>query len=102
MFRDYGKLSTEFYDFTKPVGKSIGGDIEYFSEQLKNIEGRILEAGVGSGRFLIPLLGKGFVVDRMDCSKAMLQSCKRRCEKRGLKADLYEGRLERFFTALQI
>ena len=96
MFSYYGKLSTEVYDFTKPVGTSIGGDIEYYMNRLENISGRVLEAGVGSGRFLIPLLERGFTVDGIDYSKEMLSSCKKRCEKRGLKPNLYEGNLESF------
>ncbi|MDN5388457.1 MULTISPECIES: class I SAM-dependent methyltransferase [Bacillus] len=96
MFSYYGKLSTELYDFTKPVGQSINGDIEYYVERLSTVNGRVLEAGVGSGRFLIPLLEKGFTVDGIDCSKEMLHSCKQRCEKRNLNPNLYEGKLENF------
>lgn len=94
MFSYYGKLSTELYDFTKPVGKSINGDIEYYMERLKNMDGRVLEAGVGSGRVLIPLLEKGLLVDGVDYSANMLRSCKERCTKRGLTPDLYTMRLE--------
>ncbi|MBS4201894.1 class I SAM-dependent methyltransferase [Bacillus sp. FJAT-49732] len=96
MFSNYGKLCTEFYDFTKPVGMSIDGDIEYYLDRLKHVHGRILEAGVGSGRFLIPLLEKGFVVDGLDYSADMLKSCKERCENRGFHPELYEGLLEDF------
>lgn len=96
MFSYYGKLSTELYDFTKPIGKSINGDIEYYLERLGNINGRLLEAGVGSGRFLIPLLEQGNTVDGIDYSKEMLDSCKKRCEKRGLNPNLYEGDLRVF------
>lgn len=96
MFSYYGKLSTELYDFTKPVGQSINGDIEYYVERLGKVNGRVLEAGVGSGRFLIPLLEQGFTVDGIDSSKEMLRSCKQRCEKRNLEPNLYEGRLENF------
>ena len=91
MFSYYGKLCTEYYDFTKPVGKSIDGDIEYYLERLKNIEGRVLEAGVGSGRFLIPLLEKGFVVDGIDYSSHMLRSCRERSNNRGLKSRVIQG-----------
>ncbi|MCR2821457.1 class I SAM-dependent methyltransferase [Lederbergia panacisoli] len=96
MFSHYGKLCTEFYDFTKPVGKSINGDLEYYFERLKHVKGRILEAGVGSGRFLIPLLEKGYVVDGLDYSADMLKSCRSRCENRGLNPELFEGKLEDF------
>ncbi|MGG3449357.1 class I SAM-dependent methyltransferase [Domibacillus aminovorans] len=96
MFSYYGALSTEVYDFTKPVGYSIDGDIEYYHERLKGTRGKILEAGVGSGRFFIPLLEKGFIVDGIDYSPEMLDSCRKRCRERGLNPKLYEGNLSSF------
>ena len=35
MFSFYSTLCTELYDFTKPVGYSLNGDIEYYEERLK-------------------------------------------------------------------
>jgi len=96
MFSYYGALSTEVYDFTKPVGYSIDGDIEYYLERLKGTKGKILEAAVGSGRFLIPLLENGFIVDGIDYSAEMLDSCRKRCKERGLNPKLYEGNLRSF------
>ncbi|MEY8192136.1 class I SAM-dependent methyltransferase [Peribacillus simplex] len=96
MFCYYGVLSTEVYDFTKPVGYSIDGDIEYYLERLKGTKGKILEAAVGSGRFLIPLLENGFIVDGIDYSTEMLDSCRKRCKERGLNPKLYEGNLRSF------
>ncbi|MCY9549764.1 class I SAM-dependent methyltransferase [Lysinibacillus xylanilyticus] len=96
MFSYYGALSTEVYDFTKPVGYSIDGDIEYYLERLKGTKGKILEAAVGSGRFLIPLLENGFIVDGIDYSTEMLDSCRKRCKERGLNTKLYEGNLRSF------
>ncbi len=46
MYSNYGPLCTELYDLTKPVGFSIGGDME----RLQGLTGKVLEAGVGSGR----------------------------------------------------
>lgn len=96
MFSYYGELSTELYNFTKPVGHSVGGDIEYYLERLNGTGGKILEAAVGSGRFLIPLLEKGYAVDGIDYSPAMLNSCRIRCKERGLNPNLYEGNLRNF------
>lgn len=96
MYSYYGKLSTEVYDFTKPVGYSLHGDIEYYLERLKEVEGKILEAGVGSGRFLIPLLENDFEVDGIDYSPSMLASCRKRCEERNLITNLHEGVLSDF------
>ena len=89
MFKEYGKLSTMLYEHTKPVGFSIDGDIEYYTEKLKNTSGRILEAGVGTGRMLIPLAKSGLIVDGVDISDEMLTQCKVNMKKHGVSANLY-------------
>ena len=81
MFSFYSTLCTELYDYTKPVGYSLNGDIEYYKERLKDCRGRILEAAVGSGRVIIPLLEAGFKVDGIDYSPEMLDSCRKRCKR---------------------
>ncbi|WCF05854.1 class I SAM-dependent methyltransferase [Paenibacillus thiaminolyticus] len=96
MFSYYSNLCTEVYDLTKPVGHSVGGDIEYYLDRLQSCSGRILEAAVGSGRMLIPLLEAGLVVDGIDYSPAMLASCQKRCEERNVKPMLHEGKLQNF------
>lgn len=96
MFSYYGPLSTEVYNFTKPAGHSIDGDIEYYLDRLSNCKGRILEAGVGSGRMLIPFLEAGHTIDGIDSSPDMLQSCREYCEEKGFTSNLYEGNLTDF------
>ncbi|WP_080875836.1 class I SAM-dependent DNA methyltransferase [Oceanobacillus timonensis] len=76
MFKEYGELSTKLYEITKPVGYSMNGDMEYYDEKLKNREGPVLEAGVGTGRMLIPFLKKGIAIDGVDISSEMLEQCK--------------------------
>lgn len=93
-FSSYGELCTEVYDLTKPLGYSIGGDLEYYLEKLKSCKGRILEAMAGSGRILVPLLEKGLTVDGMDSSAEMLASCRSRCEEHGFQPQLYKGALQ--------
>ncbi|MDM5280956.1 class I SAM-dependent methyltransferase [Paenibacillus silvae] len=83
-FSYYGPLCTKVYDITKPVGHSLGGDIEFYLNLLQPCHGRILEAMSGSGRMLISLLEAGLKVDGVDYSEAMLQSCRNRCAERGL------------------
>lgn len=61
----YSRLSSEIYDIDKPIGHSFG-DIEFYMDRLKSVEGRILEPATGTGRILIPLLEKGFTVDGFD------------------------------------
>lgn len=93
-FSNYGELCTEVYDLTKKTGQSINGDIEFYLDRLKHCKGRILEAMVGSGRVLIPLLESGLIVDGIDYSSEMLASCRERCEERGLTTHLYQSNLE--------
>ena len=93
-FSYYGELCTEVYDLTKKIGQSLNGDLEYYQDKLKHCKGRILEAMVGSGRIIIPLLESGLIVDGVDYSPEMLASCRQRCEERGLKANLYESNLQ--------
>lgn len=96
MFSYYGKLCTEVYELTKPVGYSIDGDLEYYKSRLKDVQGKILEAAVGSGRIMIPLLEDGFDVEGIDYSEDMLKVCRERCEERNLEATLYEADLKNF------
>lgn len=93
-FSNYGELCTEVYDLTKKIGQSFGGDIEFYQEKLRNCKGRILEAMVGSGRVLIPLLESDLNVEGVDYSPEMLASCRQRCEERGLKPNLFESNLQ--------
>ncbi len=93
-FSYYGELCTQVYDLTKKIGQSFNGDLEYYLERLKYCEGRILEAMVGSGRVIIPLLEAGLNVDGVDYSPEMLASCRQRCEERGLKTNLFESSLQ--------
>jgi len=90
MFKEYGELSTILYEATKPIGHSIDGDIEYYFEKLKNISGLILEAGVGTGRMLIPLINKGLKLEGVDISPDMLALCKVNMDKHDVSANLYE------------
>ena len=90
MFKEYGELSTILYEHTKPPGHSVGGDIEYYAGQLKGISAPILEAGVGTGRVLIPLISQGLEVDGVDLSPEMLAQCRINLEKHGLCAELFQ------------
>jgi len=89
MFKEYGKLSAMLYEHKSPVGHSYDGDIEFYCNKLEGISSRVLEAGVGTGRVLIPLIKNGLVVDGVDLSFEMLEQCTINLGKHGVKADLY-------------
>ncbi len=97
MYNHYGELATTVYEITKPVGTSLNGDIDYYSKRLERITGTILEAGVGSGRMLIPLLEDGLSVEGIDQSEEMLAACRLNLNKQGLEACLHHGDLATFF-----
>lgn len=88
----YLNLCTEFYDLTKP--EAGPKEIAFYESLMRSSKGPILEAMCGSGRLLIPLLKKGFVVEGVDNSFHMLESCRKRCEEQHLHAELYNQPLE--------
>ncbi|MFM9276992.1 class I SAM-dependent methyltransferase [Paenibacillus jiagnxiensis] len=94
MFSQYGELCTQVYNLTKPIGMSLGGDIEYYRERLSGVQGSVLEAAAGTGRVMVPLLEAGFLMEGMDSSPQMLEICQRACTERGFTPVLYNGRME--------
>ena len=101
MQKEYGPLSSYFYQLSKPVGFSIDGDIDYYINALEGVSGRILEAGVGTGRMLIPLIKEGFLVDGIDSSPDMLAQCRANLKAHELEARLYEGDLRQLSLQAQ-
>ena len=96
MFKNYGPLATQVYDLTKPVGSSLNGDIDYYSQRLRGLSGKILEAGVGTGRMLLPLLEEGFDIEGLDQSTEMLAICRQHLESHQLSSRLYQADLGQF------
>ncbi|MBW4426801.1 MAG: class I SAM-dependent methyltransferase [Nostoc desertorum CM1-VF14] len=90
----YGPLCTEVYEITKPIGQDYP-DIPYYIKHLSSIGGgRILEAMVGTGRLLIPLLEAGINVEGIDTSPDMLAACRKHCTDRNLNPVLHQGCVE--------
>lgn len=96
MYSSYGKLCTALYDFTKPTGYSIDGDMEYYESRLKNVKGKVLEAGVGSGRVLLPFLATGMVIEGIDNSEEMLAACRDKAKALHVTPTLYNADLSDF------
>ncbi|MEH1841046.1 MAG: class I SAM-dependent methyltransferase [Nostoc sp.] len=89
----YGPLCTEVYEITKPINRYYP-DVPYYIKHLSSIGGRILEAMVGTGRLLIPLLEAGINVEGIDTSPDMLAVCRKHCTDRNLNPVLYQGCVE--------
>lgn len=91
----YGKLCGLFYDATEKYASQQ--EVDFFASCIDLSPGRVLEPMSGSGRLQIPLLQRGYVVDGVDISSAMLARCRERCAYLGLKEpELYEQSLENF------
>ncbi|MBI5274626.1 MAG: class I SAM-dependent methyltransferase [Chlamydiales bacterium] len=88
----YHRLCTEFYDISKPF--ACPGEVFFYADVLKGVQGPILEAMCGSGRLLVPLLRLGFEIDGLDNSAEMLESCKKRCLSENLKVSLFNQQIE--------
>ncbi|MDF2900128.1 MAG: class SAM-dependent methyltransferase [Phenylobacterium sp.] len=90
----YGALCTEVYDLDKPPGSLP--DVAFYLDRLAGTQGPILEAAVGTGRLLIPLLESGLEVEGFDHSEDMLAVCRRHCAARGLTPSLRRSRFQDF------
>jgi len=87
----YKKLCTEFYDTDKPTAPPDA--LEFYLRYAERAEGPILEPMCGSGRFLIPLLQRGFDIDGFDASPHMLAACQDKLKRFGLTANVTEQSL---------
>jgi SAM-dependent methyltransferase len=70
-------------------GRTI--DLEFYKRVARAATGPVLEAGCGSGRILLPLLGEGLEMSGFDPSQAMLDMLQARAERLGLKPDVWQG-----------
>jgi SAM-dependent methyltransferase len=84
----YKQLCTEFYDTDKPT--SPPDALEFYLRYAEQARGPILEPMCGSGRFLIPLLQRGFDIDGFDASPQMLEACRAKLARFGLRANVSE------------
>ncbi|RRS01792.1 methyltransferase domain-containing protein [Glycomyces terrestris] len=85
----YGELSARVYELDKPVGRSLNGDVEFYTRRLAGITGEILEPAVGTGRMLVPLLQQGLRVTGFDTSEHMLRICRANLAAAGLEARVF-------------
>jgi len=91
----YGELCGLFYDATEKYAPQT--EVNFFASFIEQNPGRVLEPMSGSGRLQIPLMQRGYIVDGVDHSYAMLEHCRQRCAALGLtEPELYEQSLENF------
>lgn len=90
----YRALCSEYYELDKPdVPKDA---FECYLRYIKEANGPILEPMCGTGRFLIPLLEKGYSVTGFDSSPYMLEVCRGKLRERHLSGIVHEASFETF------
>lgn len=90
---EYGSLSAEFYQLTKPIGADYP-DINYYLEQLSGISGPVLELGAGTGRLLIPLLANDIAIEALEPSGPMTQWLQKNLKLLKLKCKILKTKME--------
>lgn len=89
----YKRLCTEFYDIDKPAPPQDA--LDFYVQYAAQARGAILEPMCGSGRFLLPLIERGFDVDGTDASPQMLAACRAKCLAKGFRPVLLEQPLDK-------
>lgn len=88
----YRTLCTEYYELIRPTAPEDA--LECYLRYAQEAQGPILEPMCGTGRFLIPLLERGYSVTGFDYSSHMLDVCRNKCKERGLSTSLFEASFE--------
>jgi SAM-dependent methyltransferase len=73
---EYSTVISSLYD-NVPIYASRP-DVQFYVGEAKASAGRVLEAGCGTGRVLIPIARAGVSIDGLDASEAMLAQCEAR------------------------
>lgn len=84
----YQNLCVQYYDIDKPIAHKEA--LEFYLKYAEKANGPILEPMSGSGRFLLPMLEKGYDIDGVDASPSMISACKVHGERMGLNPNIYE------------
>jgi 2-polyprenyl-3-methyl-5-hydroxy-6-metoxy-1,4-benzoquinol methylase len=84
----YQNLCVQFYDIDKPTAPKEA--LDFYLKYAEKANGPILEPMSGSGRFLLPLLERGYDIDGVDASPSMISACKKHGERMGLNPRVYE------------
>ena len=96
--KTYQALCTEYYELDKP--RPPEDALTCYLNYAAKAKGPILEPMCGTGRFLIPLLKKGYDITGFDSSSHMLDICQKKISKEGLSAKLLKSSFETFTSSL--
>lgn len=76
-----------------------GADIDFYSEQARAKNGKVLELACGSGRLSIPIARQGLQVTGLDLSRSMLNQAKTKAQESGLQIQFQAGDIRQFRLA---
>src|SRR3990167_3820397 len=88
----YKNLCTQYYNLDKPIASSDA--LNFYFKYAKKANGPIFEPMCGTGRFLIPILERGFDIEGSDASQYMLSVCIEKCNSKKLNPKLYQQFLQ--------
>lgn len=91
-FGNYQRLCAELYDIDKP--RVANDELLFYREYIQEANGLILEPMCGSGRFLIPFLEAGFLIEGFDASQAMLDLLLKKSRLKNLKPKVWKSMLQ--------
>jgi len=72
----YNETITRFYDAVYDSFPMLKAGSEFYLDEIKNTDGKVLEAGVGTGRIFLPALNSGADIFGVDYSENMLVKLK--------------------------
>ena len=91
---NYGKLSTLYYNLSKPFPPKV--EFDFYLRELQSTKGKVLEPMCGSGRFLRPLAARGIKIEGFDKSPQMIQACTSQLFESRLVAEVFQSDFREF------
>lgn len=85
----------ELYDIVSQE-KSDGDDIDFYVEQAKKTDGKVLEVACGTGRIYLEMLEQGVDAYGIDLSEEMLKKLREKAEDRGLETKVFQADMKNF------
>jgi len=78
----YNETVTRFYDAVYDNFPNLLSGADFYLDEIKKTEGKVLEAGVGTGRIFIPAFNSGADIYGIDYSENMLVRLKEKLPKK--------------------
>ena len=92
----YGTLCSLYYDLD--VSKNTKEEFDFYEHYVKKAKGYILEPMCGSGRFLLPFLESGYLIEGFDASHAMLQRLREQAQDHNIVPVVWHGLVQDFVS----